>query len=86
MEFMLGIPFGAALGCLLASIFCLAASYFHFSFSRPAADTLFNIFAANTVIVLVCGPIWKIRTVPFWLGTIIGMLLGTSLLVSQHAA
>lgn len=85
MEFFIGIPVGAATGCTTASVFCLIASHLGLNFTSPTADTFLNVIAASATVIMICGPLWKIRTFPFWAGSCAGALIGISLFVSEHA-
>lgn len=86
MEFIIGIPVGAAAGCTTASVFCLIASRLGLNFASPTADTFLNVIAASATVIMICGPLWEIRTFPFWAGSCAGALIGISLFASEHVA
>jgi len=86
VEAALGIPFGAAFGCVMAAVFCVVAARLNFGFMSPKWSTLLNVFGAAAFLVMIAGPVWRVDTRPFWVGGIVGMLVGISVFVSEHAA
>jgi hypothetical protein len=86
VECALGIPFGAAFGCLLAAAFCVVASWFNFGFISPTWGTILHVVAAAAFLVMIAGPVWRVDTRTFWVGIFFGMLVGLSVFVSEHAA
>lgn len=84
MELIISIPVGAAMGCTTTSVFCLIASRLGLNFASPSADTFLKVIAASATVIMICGPLWKIRTFPFWAGSCAGALIGITLFVAEH--
>lgn len=85
MDFIIGIPLGAAAGCLPSSAFCLIALRLDWNFISPTADTFLKTVGTSATLITICGPVWKIRTFPFCAGSCAGALIGITLFVSEHA-
>ena len=84
MGFIIGIPFGAAAGCTTASFFCLIVPGLGLNFASPTADTFLNVIAASATVIMIGGPLWKIRTFPYGAGSCTGALIGITLFVAEH--
>ena len=53
VEAALGIPFGAAFGCVMAAVFCVVAARLNFGFISPTWSTLLNVIGAAAFLVMI---------------------------------